>query len=408
MLNIIVLVQYYLPGYKAGGPIRSIASLASALGGELGFKIVTLDRDLGAGSPYPDVEYGRWVQFCNAEVMYQRPGYRGVFETWRVLRSVDSSTVLYLNSFFARRFSMLAVWLCWLGLCRPRCVVLAPRGEFSPGALGIKALRKSLYVRIARPLGCYEGVIWHASSEYEADDIAREFPLARRVAVAAVVPGGDDRRKKYSGLVTVATDLPSPSAVERRPQRKKGMGELRIVFVSRVSPMKNLAGALRMLKGIVGGVAFSIYGPAEDQEYWAECKGLVGGLPENVRVEYMGEVAHQEIGPVFAEHDLFLFPTLGENYGHVICESLAAGCPVLISDRTPWRGLEEAGVGWDLPLEAPERWTEVLQRCVDMGEEEHWAMSERARAYARRRLQDPEALEANRRLFRMAFGLGRE
>ncbi len=54
-----------------------------------------------------------------------------------------------------------------------------------------------------------------------------------------------------------------------------------------------------------------------------------------------------------ANHLLFL-PTRSENFGHVILEALAAGCPVLLSDRTPWRNLARAGVGWDLPLDRPE------------------------------------------------------
>ena len=56
-----------------------------------------------------------------------------------------------------------------------------------------------------------------------------------------------------------------------------------------------------------------------------------------------------------AKNDLFFFPAHGENYGHVIAEAMAAGCPVLISDQTAWRNLEEKGAGWDLPLDAPGR-----------------------------------------------------
>ena len=50
------------------------------------------------------------------------------------------------------------------------------------------------------------------------------------------------------------------------------------------------------------------------------------------------------------------------------------GCNCVVSDRTPWRGLEEAGAGWVLPLEKPERFRAVLQRCVDMGPEEYAAL----------------------------------
>jgi glycosyltransferase involved in cell wall biosynthesis len=122
------------------------------------------------------------------------------------------------------------------------------------------------------------------------------------------------------------------------------------VFISRISPKKNLLFALRMLQSVLGDISFDIYGPIEDARYWNRCEKAIGTLPPNVRVKYMGMVEHEKVGEVFAEHDLFLFPTLGENYGHVICEALSAGCPVLISDQTPWRHLQEEGAGWDIPL----------------------------------------------------------
>jgi glycosyltransferase involved in cell wall biosynthesis len=77
-------------------------------------------------------------------------------------------------------------------------------------------------------------------------------------------------------------------------------------------------------------------------------------------------------------YDLFFMPTRGENFGYALVEALIAGCPLLTSDQTPWTDLESKGVGWDLPLSSPAAFTSVLQRCVDMGAEEHGAMSERA------------------------------
>jgi glycosyltransferase involved in cell wall biosynthesis len=90
------------------------------------------------------------------------------------------------------------------------------------------------------------------------------------------------------------------------------------------------------------------------------------------------------------------------SYGHVICEALTSGCPVLISDQTPWQDLEADGIGWDIPLRETERFRSVLQRCVD-GEDEWFApMSKRDFEYAVRRASDPEAINANRELLRVA------
>ena len=46
---ILSFAGHYLPGYKAGGPIRSIANMVDQLGDEFDFRIVAGDRDLGSG-----------------------------------------------------------------------------------------------------------------------------------------------------------------------------------------------------------------------------------------------------------------------------------------------------------------------------------------------------------------------
>lgn len=402
--NVLTLLPSYLPGYKAGGPIRSIANLVAALGEEVHFRIVTSDRDLGDEDPFSSVAVNRWVRVGRADVLYLRPGVRGLTHLWTLLRSVDENSVLYINGLFPRRLSMLPVLMRWLKLCRPRSVVLAPRGEFSPGALRLKRVRKALYITVSRWLGLYRDLIWHASSDFEAVDIRRNFPLAPFIETAGVVA---ERTRaldgKPSGEIMTALDIAGALGPESPVRPRKMRGRLRVVFLSRVSRKKNLVGALRMLAGISGDVSFDIYGPTEDAKYWQECEHLIAALPANIRVRHWGAVVPDLVAKTLAAHDLFLFPTLGENYGHVICEALASGCPVLISDQTPWRNLEAEGVGWDIPLGDTEGFRSVLQKCVDGDDEWHAALSTRARNYAAKRTSSPEIIDANRRLFENAF-----
>ena len=205
------------------------------------------------------------------------------------------------------------------------------------------------------------------------------------------------------GGVATGSDIAGVASPGQPDMRSKKPGQLRVVFVSRVARKKNLLGALRMLEGVSGDVFFDIYGPPEDTGYWQECQRLIAALPANIRVRYWGQIEHERVGRVFAEHDLFLFPTLGENYGHVIREALAAGCPVLISDQTPWRNLEAEGVGWDIPLGERERFRSVLRQCVDADAEWYAALSARAMNYGVKHASDPETIAANRRLFQQAF-----
>ena len=162
--TIVTLMGFYLPGYKAGGPVRSVANLVDALGGEFSFRILTCDRDLGDTLPYPGVVRNCWMPVGRAKVMYLSKGWGGLVRLIAQLCSLDASTVLYLKGFFAPRFSILAVVMVWSRLSRPRRVVLAPRGEFSPGALNLKQKRKYLYFKLSSLLGLYREIIWQAST----------------------------------------------------------------------------------------------------------------------------------------------------------------------------------------------------------------------------------------------------
>jgi glycosyltransferase involved in cell wall biosynthesis len=396
---VLILLGSYLPGYKGGGPIRSIENLVAALGGEFSFKIVTLDRDLGDQSPFLDIVVNRWVRVGQADVMYLQPGFRGLFGMCALLHSVDRETGLYVNSFFATRFSILPLVMRWLKLCRPSYLVLAPRGEFSPGALYFKRPRKRLFIWISQRLALHRDVIWQASSALEAADIHRQFPLAKNVPIAEVIPGLNSD-KDWASRVATTSDLTALMGATGSERRAKKSGELHAVFVSRISRKKNLVGALKMLVGLSGNVFFDIFGPAEDREYFAECQQEIAALPLNIEARYCGQIEHAKTAHVFSDHDLFLFPTFGENYGHVISEALVAGCPVLISDQTPWRNLEADGVGWDIPLNETERFRSVLQQCVDGDNEWHAALSKRARDYGVKHASAPQTIDANRRLFR--------
>src|SRR5262249_46684314 len=93
------------------------------------------------------------------------------------------------------------------------------------------------------------------------------------------------------------------------------------------------------------------------------------------------------------------FPTLGENFGHAIFDALAVGCPVIVSDATPWQELSGKGAGWSLPLEAQDLWRSVLLDCINMDQTPYISMSHRARKYALDFIQTSDILQKNRELF---------
>jgi len=401
--TVLIVLGYYLPGYKAGGPVRTITNIVHALGTEFDFKIITSDRDIGDSAPYAGVEPNQWVSVGNAKVMYVRNGGPAAVLKWIL---ATPHHVLYLNSFFSIPFSIVPMWAYATGILRTSSIILAPRGEFSSGALAISPRQKRAYVALTRNLPAYRRVLWHASSSHEMADIERTWgPFVPPKCAAPFAAQSSDSPKNMVGII--APDLTSAGTDRRAfssllPRTPKLRGELRVVFLSRVCRMKNLTGALRLLGALRGRVTFDIYGPLEDPAYWRECQDLISLLPANIQVRYCGIVPYPNVRAVLREYDLFLLPTLGENYGHAIIDALLAGCPVLISDRTPWRDLERLNVGWDLPLDQPAISQEALQRCVDMSPEDHAALSARALAFGWQRSDDPQVLAQNRDLFLVA------
>ncbi|MBJ8024861.1 glycosyltransferase family 4 protein [Bacillus cereus] len=378
MKDILILAPYYLPGFKGGGPIRSISNLVHTLGNELNFKIITSDRDLGDLIAYEKAQNEVWMKVGSAEVYYVTPEKFN----FRYLRKIIKSThydFIYLNSFFNTNFSVIPILLRRMGIIPYKPIIVAPRGEFSPGALKIKKLKKELFIESTKLVGLHNKVIWHATSEEEKIDIKQIY--------GEEVP------------VRVAQNLPNIFENKEHQKKEKKRGELKLVFLSRITEKKNLKGALTFLKGITGNITFDIYGPIENQNYWNACRDIIESLPNNVQVNYMGQVNNNKVHLLFSNYNAFLFPTFGENYGHVIVESLLAGCPVIISDQTPWKNIENEGAGWTIPLEKEETFISALNEIVHMDSEEFQQLSRSASDYAVKMFFCEEILKQNRDLF---------
>jgi glycosyltransferase involved in cell wall biosynthesis len=379
-MRILAFADYYLPGFKAGGPIRALANLVDAFEGEIEFHIVTREYDLG-GQRYEGVVRDRWHQVGPARVRYV--GAAGVprAELKRMLTD-QAYDAVYLNSFFSP-LSRAVIRERRLASGDVLPLIVAPRGELSPAALKLKGVRKQAYMSVVKRIGALRGIVWQASSAHEADHMASVL--------------GDQVRPS----IVVTEEIPSRApAVSAREAKRAGSATL--TFLSRICRMKNLDTAIEVLRDVRGKVGLAVYGPIEDREYWDECRRTAAGLPANIEFSYQGVVPYDGVAEVIGKSDLFFLPTRGENYGHVIVEALAAGCPVLVSDRTRWRDLEAHGVGWDVALDDTAKFRAAIERVVEMDESEHSGMRQRAVDYASAVADDKAIIERNRYLFQSA------
>ncbi|MGB6687373.1 MAG: glycosyltransferase family 4 protein [Terracidiphilus sp.] len=363
--RVLVFAGHYLPGYKSGGPIRSVVNMVSHLSPYFDFYVITRNRDATETQTYSGITPGQWYLVGSARVLYCSSVSAGVLR--RVFREVRPDIIL-LNS-IQDTFTLVTVLLRRVGVLGNTPVVLAPRGELSPGAMEIKPIKKRLYRQASKMLGFHEDLLWQATAHLEKLEILRAAP-ARQLDPDAIFVAHN------------ITEGPGSNA----PHPLKQAGAVKLVFISRISEKKNLHFILELLSNIHGKLRFNIFGPVAENDvaYWDKCKALLTKLPDNIEVEYRGPLDHSAVPETLRDHHFFVLPTRGENYCHAAVESFINGTPVILSDRTPWTGLREAYAGFDIPLNDPGGWVAAIQNCVDMDQQTYTASLNGAQEYSRR------------------------
>ncbi len=358
--SVLIFVEYYLPGFKAGGPIRSIQNLIRVSADQFCYSVITRDRDIKDTVPYKGISLNTWLERSNYKVFYFQPEINSLIKVYNSIRNYD---VIYLNSFFSPFFGILP---CIVSLIFRKKIVIAPRGEFSAGALAIKSNKKLLFIKLFKAFQTQKRIRWQATSSGEKADIRRIMGKEAMVSIAPNLSGEGIDQKKFNSIKKNKPPLPD---------------KLLLVFVGRVSEIKNLDFALNLLKQVAFPVEFSIYGPLEDQDYFLKCENIIKKLPPNVRVKFKGEVTFHETKALFQKHHFLFFPTKGENYSHVIAESLQNGCPVILSDQHSWKELEASNAGWSIPLESPEKFLFLLNQVSRLSSLEYDRLSQNALLY---------------------------
>jgi len=379
IISVLCISDYFSPGFLGGGPITTLCHMRKQLLGHVSFSIFTRDRDLGAKTQYPGIETNRWLDTPQGSIYYATPDNFGIQGLRWVLRTRNFD-VIYLNSYFSPYASIIPYIFIRRSTPKRR-ILLAPRGEFSPGALAIKKCKKLFFLKLVRILGLYRDVFWHASSLIENRDILRQFPEA-------------------AGRIHVAPDPVSLESSGTTPLSvTRDVGKLRIAFISRISPMKNLDGLIDMLAGVSVRVTHDIFGPIEDDAYWRLCKQRIAALPDNIQVRFHGAIAPEAVSRTFANYDLFAFPTHGENFGHVIFEALRAGTPVLISDQTPWQP-DKGGAITVISLDDSNGWRSAIESAANRTSEEQERVRSASLEYAKRYACEKSSFRENLEMFR--------
>ncbi|MEY4293066.1 MAG: hypothetical protein RIQ61_1464 [Bacteroidota bacterium] len=376
--EVLIFIDWYLPAFKAGGPIQSVANLVAHLGSDLNISIVTSDRDLGDSAAMPGLELNQWIEKDKHRIIYLVPEQQTAM-IFRAIFKEKSYDYVYLNSLFSVKFTLLPIWEA----CHFNCqIILAPRGMLGLGALNIKKAKKKLFLLTLRVSGYSKKICWHATSEPEVQEIKKN--VGENVAIK------------------LASNFSAINSVSFRNKEKRS-NSLNLFFLARIAEKKNLKDAIKFLKELNAEikVKFTIIGPIGEEIYWKECQEFISQLPASITVDYVGPIPNKRLSGYLAEQHFLLLPTFHENFGHVFIESWINGCPVIISDQTPWRNLEEKGIGWDISLADASKFIEAIEKAASLSQEAYSRMSKAAFDFAKSFTENPAVQEANRNLFNL-------
>jgi glycosyltransferase involved in cell wall biosynthesis len=353
--NIVAFIDWYRPAFKAGGPIKSLENIVQSLDNTFYFYLVTSHYDVD-NKPL-NTEPNKWLKKGNYSIIYLDHEHQNSEFVLQSLKNITFKTI-YFNSMFSSAFSVKP--MSYLSSLNKK-MVLAPRGMLGKGALRIKRVKKMAFLAFASRTTRYKKLTWHASSIQEEREIKKQFGPKANIEVA---------------LNLFNTPESKPHFTEKKPK------ELNLFFFSRIAKKKNLHFALRCLKELdhLENITFKIIGPIEEPNYWESCKGFIDEF-KNIKVEHCEVNSSTKLPEIINNSHFFFFPTIHENFGHVIAESLALAKPIIISDQTPWNNLETNNVGFTLALSQKKEYVNTLLQCYKMAGVEYAAMQEKCLPY---------------------------
>lgn len=340
--KLLLFTDWFSPAFKAGGPVRSVVNLVNRFKDEYDMYVFTSDRDLNDTRSFEDIISDEWISADGIHIYYYSPGKMTYALVKSTIADINPDKI-YLNSMFSNM--ILPIRAAY----QSGKIILAPRGMLRSSALSIKPIRKYFYLTLLKLFSVERHITFHSTGIDETNHIKRIFPLATKIIEAPNLPV-----------------LVSHSLVEY----SKEAGSIKLIFVGRIHPIKNLYVLLEALGKVKGDIHLTIIATLEDLTYWEKCNVKIQTLQEQIQINVMIDLPHHEIKQHLELAHFFILPTEGENFGHAIFEALAVGCPIIISDQTPWRNLASKRAGFDLSLQDMNSFSHAIQSCIDMDNDE--------------------------------------
>lgn len=315
-MRILHVVPSFLPGWRYGGPIRSVYGLSQALraaGHEV--EVFTSNRDQQV---ILDVPHNQPVDLDGLTVRYFRTKgparlrYSPDLDT-EIERSAGRFDVAHVHGVFN--------WLSYASARSARRAgipyVISPRGMLMKDAIALRSrARKGLWLRLLER----ENLEGAGAIHVTADNEIAELPNLRGLDWPArhLVPNGVEA-VTWSGE-RERLDPKVRALIERGPF---------VLFLGRLNWKKGLDRLVEAVAACDERVHVAIVGPDDGYEKTVRRRRKRMGLEE--RITLLDAASGDDRRALLTAARVAVLPSYSENFGNAAVESMAVGCPVVVT-----------------------------------------------------------------------------
>jgi glycosyltransferase involved in cell wall biosynthesis len=329
-MRILHVVPSYIPAWRYGGPVKSVHGLCKGLA-KIGNEVHVFTTNVD-GPQRLSVPLGVPVDMDGVQVTYfasdrMRRLYWSPDMGRALYEQVPGFDVLHLHSIYLWPTTAAARVARKCGVP----YVLAPRGMLVGELIRRKSRwLKTAWIELFERRNLAGAVLVHFTSRLEKEEAAR---LGFRFNATRVVANGVDDDE----ICHVSDESALPPGFPFRDQRF-------LLFIGRINWEKGLDRLITALP-FVPDCRLVIAGNDEEQ-YRSRLEALAKQEGVRERISFIGPVYGLEKKAILGRAAALVLPSYSENFGNVVLEGMAAGCPVVVTPEVGTADLVlESGAG---------------------------------------------------------------
>jgi glycosyltransferase involved in cell wall biosynthesis len=340
-LRILHVVATYYPAVRYGGPIRSVHGLCAALA-QRGHDVHVYTTNVDGDSDL-DVPLGAPVDLEGVKVHYfpvstLRRLYLSPALGSRLRRSVAEFDVVHLHAVFLYPMTAAARAASRAGVP----YVVTPRGMLIRDLIRRKSrVVKTAWINLVERTTLARASAVHVTAEVEGEELRA---LGLPSPGLTCIPNGVDIPRDFAPLSS------GPFA---------GLPDRYVLFLSRITWKKGLDRLIAAWQWLPD-MPLVIAGN-DEEGYQPQLQDLANSLGVAGRIRFVGPASDAHKWGLYRNAELFVLPSYSENFGNVVAEAMAMGCPVIVTPEVGIASLVESAGAGIVTSGAPEELAAVLR-----------------------------------------------